>query len=458
MGKIEEWLENMSEKENRKMEAGRGPGGEMSEEELKKWLQWALVALLACAILTGLWAVVSSVRNRKEAAILEVDSGTVLELYLNRKGTILKAKGAAENVLNDYSLEEGIDKLLDGLAEYGRLGEGGAVIFTLRSVEGGIQTDLERLAEEIYVHSELFLRKRHSGGTIYVDVLEGDEIAVDVVQKYGVSYGKAALARNLLDKNTELKNSDLERLLGMSVDEISAEITEEKYDTAFVIVTAKQIYAKWQELEESTKRESSAEAPGSDDAAAGAGDASGLTETVLEEALQDAAQGAGGFGTAEEDENIQEGQVAPENMVNAEESDEALEAAQTQATAGAATKGTTAAAATTVATKGTTAAATTAAATRATTAAATKATTAAATRATTAAATEAATKATTAAATEAATKATTAAATQATTAAPTQAATETETTAANHGTLTPAPGSAAGGSIIQEVIPVSPGN
>lgn len=443
MGKIEQWLENMSEKENRKLEAGRGPDGEMSEEELKTWLRWAVVALLACMVLTGIWAVVSSMRNRKEAAILEVDSGTVLELYLNRKGTILKAKGAAENVLKDYSLEEGIDKLLEGLAEYGRLGEGGAVIFTLRSVEGGIQTDLERLAEEIYVHSELFLRKRHSDGTIYVDVLNDDEIAADIVQKYDVSYGKTALARNLLDKNAELKNSDLERLLGMSVDEISAEITDEKYDITFVIVTAKQIYSKWQELEESTKLESSEEVLSSDDMAS----VEAVDVTVKESAEESV--GFGVSGDELDDENIQEGQVDPENLMDAEASDVVIEesaATSTEAT----TKDTTAAA-----TK-----ATTVAATKATTAAAAKATTAVATEAATTATTAAATKASTAASTEAATKATTAAqteaATQATTAAPTTAA---ETTAApNYGTLSPSPGSAAGGSIIQEVIPISPGN
>ena len=396
MGKMERWLENMSEKEDgkQKQEAGRDPAGEMSEEELKKWLRWALATLFACVVLAGIWAAVSSVRNRKEAAILEVDSGTVLELYLNRKGVILKAKGAAENVLNDYSLEEGIDKLLDGLAEYGRLEEGGAVIFTLRQMEGGIQTDLERLVEEIYMHSELFLRKRHSGGTVYVDVLEGDEIAADVVSKYGVSYGKAALAKNLLDKNTELKNSDLARLLGTSVDEISAEISEEKYDTTFVIVTAKQVYAKWQEMG-SAIEETSLEILNSEDIAA-----ESVSEDT-EEFLEETAQEVGVSGTADENENIQEGQVGPENVREAEDAQEVEGMMEI-------------------------------------TSAATKEPTI------------------TAATTEAPTQAPTVAPT---TAAETQAPTEPETTAVlNHGTLSPAPGSAAGGSIIQEVIPISPGN
>ena len=420
MGKMERWLENMSEKEDgkQKQEAGRDPAGEMSEEELKKWLRWALATLFACVVLAGIWAAVSSVRNRKEAAILEVDSGTVLELYLNRKGVILKAKGAAENVLNDYSLEEGIDKLLDGLAEYGRLEEGGAVIFTLRQMEGGIQTDLERLVEEIYMHSELFLRKRHSGGTVYVDVLEGDEIAADVVSKYGVSYGKAALAKNLLDKNTELKNSDLVRLLRTSVDEISAEISEEKYDTTFVIVTAKQVYTKWQEMG-SEIEETSLEILNSEDIAAES--VSEDTEKFLEETAQE----VGVSGTADENENIQEGQVVPENVREAED---AQEVEGMMEITSAATK------------EPTITAATTEAPTQETTAAPTQETTEAPTQETTAAPTQAPTVAPT-------------------TAAETQAPTEPETTAVlNHGTLSPAPGSAAGGSIIQEVIPISPGN
>ena len=227
----------------------------MTERELNRWMIWAAVALAVCTATSCIWAWASSVRDREAAAILQVESETVLEFYLNRKGTILGAMGDASDVLKEHTLEEGIEKLLQGLSDHGNLGDGGAVIFTLRSFGTDRRINLHRFAEEIHVYAELFLRKRHSGGAVYVAVLDEPDRFEEVAGKYGVSLGKAALAENLLSENAALGSTDLERFLRMPVDRISKEVLDEKYDTSFILVTAKQVYMKQpeEEMEEETE-------------------------------------------------------------------------------------------------------------------------------------------------------------------------------------------------------------
>ena len=433
MSMWKEWFDGVTgkERETKLWEVGRGDNGEMSVDALKKWFVWSAAALGVCLIAVCVLAVVSSVRSRKEAAILEVDSGAVLELYLNRKGVILNSKGDAADVLEDHSLEDGVEKILQGLLDYGHLGDGGAVIFTLRPYENGVDADLERFGDEIHVYAEAFLRKKHSNGTIYVNVMEENASINELAQNYGVSVGKAALVKDLVDENTFLRNADIERLLKLSVDEISSEISGRKYDTSVITVVAKQVYAKQEEtvaaVSEAEKTEAAAEESASQTAEAAAASGSAAeteaeTEaTEPESSAQDSAEEDGGAESEGEEvtDAAQDGAVSGDGQ-------------QTEATETQAEAETTVAAA-----EAQTQAETTAVATEAQTEAET-----------TAAATEAQTQAeTTAVATEAQTEApTTAAQMQVeTTAAPTTPAVQPETS--------PAPSM---GSIIEQVIPITP--
>ena len=195
----------------------------MTEKEVKAWLIWAAVALAVCTGVSCIWAILSSTQNREAAVVLQVESESTLEFYLNRKGTILGAMGDAEEILHHHTLEEGIEKLLQGLSDHGNLSEGGAVIFTLRPYEDAKRIDLQRFAEEIHVYAELFLRKRHSGGAVYVSVLDEPEVYGDIMEEFDASLGKAALAVNLLEENPELRNNDLKRLLSLPMDRLSKE-------------------------------------------------------------------------------------------------------------------------------------------------------------------------------------------------------------------------------------------
>lgn len=251
MSMLKDWINGMLGRETSRKapEIGRGEDGEMSVDALKKWLLWSVVALGICLAAVSAMAAVSAVRNRKEAAVLEVDSGAVLELYLNRKGEILKSKGDATEMLKDYSLEEGTEKILQGLSDHGELGDGEAVIFTLRPSATGISADLDRFADEIHVYAEAFLRKKHSNGTVYVSVLEGEMASGELATDYGVSLGKAALVKDLVDENASIREADMDRLLKMPLDDLFAEISGRKYDTSFIVVIAKQVYSVMVETE-----------------------------------------------------------------------------------------------------------------------------------------------------------------------------------------------------------------
>jgi hypothetical protein len=173
-----------------------------------------------------------------------------VEFFLNRKGAVLKEKGDAENIKQDYSLEEGIEKMLQGFLDHGQLGADGAVIITLRPAETGVSADMERIAEDIHVYSEAFLRKKHSDGKVYVQVL-ADAAEVEMfAENGGISLGKAALILDLMEENLSLHSLDKERFLKMSIEEISAEITERKFKTSFIVVVAKQVYAHLLDIEE----------------------------------------------------------------------------------------------------------------------------------------------------------------------------------------------------------------
>lgn len=247
-----EWIKGMFGKETShiKTEIGHDADGEVSLNELQKWFRWSAAALVICFLAVGVMAAVSSVRSRKEAVIMEVDSGITVEIFLNRKGTVLKEKGDAANIKQDYSLEDGMEMMLQGFLDHGQLGTDGAVIITLRPAENGVAADMERIAEDIHVYAEAFLRKKHSDGKVYVQVLEDSENVKVLAESSEISLGKASLILDLMEENLSLHSLDKERFLKMSIEEISAEITERKFKTSFIVVVAKQVYAHLLDIEE----------------------------------------------------------------------------------------------------------------------------------------------------------------------------------------------------------------
>ncbi len=89
--------EDMPVKEKKKKqelrEAGMDVNGEFSMDSLKKWFRRAGGALSICAAAVCLMAVLMMGKNRKESLIMEVNSDIMMEFTMNRRGSVLSAKG-----------------------------------------------------------------------------------------------------------------------------------------------------------------------------------------------------------------------------------------------------------------------------------------------------------------------------------------------------------------------------
>ncbi len=276
-------------------EAGHDKEGKPSPDALKSWLLWAGMAIFVCLAVVCILAVVFSGQNRKEAAILEVDSEITMRFTLNRKGTVLSVQKGDRRLLKT-DLEECCREILILCLENGWLEEKEGVVFTIEACGEGVRLNAERMAEDICVYADALLKKKQAKGTVYVGVLAEDARIRSLSMENGCTLSKAALAADLVDENLRLKTADEKRLCSLSMGELSAEILEQKYNTSFSMVTAGKIYQKkasetvrtteGKEEETSTdlseaEQEETESLPGSDRGAeSGDGEASGQAEAV----------------------------------------------------------------------------------------------------------------------------------------------------------------------------------
>ena len=245
-----------------KREAGHDKDGEPSAEALKRWFIWAGLAVGVCLAVACVLAFVYNRQNQKAAVILEAEVDEPLRLTLNRKGGVLEAPDTIPESLKDAegrlsgtdSLEETCQVLFEAMAGPGYLDSDGAGLFTVRPVPENRHVDLERMAEEIGVCAETFLKKKQSKGTVYVGAIDEERETGEISEKYGCSLGKAALVKDLTDRNVRVKTAEQSRLAGLSMGQLSGEVARRGLTTSFLVVTAGRVY---QVKTEETKAETS---------------------------------------------------------------------------------------------------------------------------------------------------------------------------------------------------------
>lgn len=274
MGKLEkdpdmEVLYQKAKKKQRHQEAGHGKNGEPSEEALRRWFIWAGAALVIClaVVLTG--GMLTSGKNKKEAAVLELDAGPVVELVLNRKGMLLGAEGKngagslllAGLDLDRAGLEQGLDLLIGGLCENGAGEERKTIVLTVRPYAQEHGINVSRMAEQAVLYAEKALKKRQTGAVIYYDVFQETSSLEGLMDQYQISYGKAGLVKGLVDKNTKLKLDDQGRLAKKDLQEIAKEIENNKYAVSYESVTVKTSYQEKDGKGRETKKSTEAETP-----------------------------------------------------------------------------------------------------------------------------------------------------------------------------------------------------
>ena len=246
MGGQNTQLEEEPKQEKKKAkhrEAGHDREGKPSAEALKSWFLWAGLAIFVCLAVVCILAAVFSGQNRKEAAVLEVESEIVMKFTLNRKGTVLDVQRGDRRLLK-ADLEECCQEILTLCLENGWLEEKKGVVFTIEARGEGVRLNAERMVEDICVYADALLKKKQAKGTVYVGILTEDTRIQSLAMENGCTVSKAALAADLVDENIRLKTADEKRLCSLSMGELSAEILEQKYNTSFSVVTAGKIYLK----------------------------------------------------------------------------------------------------------------------------------------------------------------------------------------------------------------------
>ena len=271
MNQNEEYEDMPVEEKKKKQElreAGMDVNGEFSMDSLKKWFRRAGGALLICAAAVCLMAVLMMGKNRKESLIMEVNSDIMMEFTMNRRGSVLSAKGmmarsneaVSMTVFEGKSLGIAVGKIFDRLADNNSLGEDGGILISVRKSGAEVKASPEKIVKELQKQTESELQKKESRATVYVFESEEDTKTREIAEKYGITVTKAEFLKHLFSENPGIAIGKQEELAGYSSKRLIREINEQEYQISLKPVVVKTTFEKASEetTEESTPEETAA--------------------------------------------------------------------------------------------------------------------------------------------------------------------------------------------------------
>ena len=271
MNQNEEYEDMPVEKKKKKQEireAGMDVNGEFSMDSLKKWFRRAGGALAVCAAVVCLMAVLMTGKNRKESLILEVNSDIMMEFTMNRRGSVLSAKGmmarsnesVSMTAFEGKSLGIAVGKIFDRLADNNSLGEDGGILISVRKSGAEVKASPEKIVKELQKQTKSELQKKESKATVYVFESEEDAETREIAEKYGITVTKAEFLKHLFSENPGITKGKQEELAGYSSKRLIREINEQEYQLSLKPVVVKTTFEKASEetTEESTPEETTA--------------------------------------------------------------------------------------------------------------------------------------------------------------------------------------------------------
>lgn len=249
-------------------EAGMDANGEFSMESLKRWFKRAGGALAVCAAAVCLMAVLMAGKNQKESLIMEVNSDILMEFTMNRRGSVLSAKGtmARSNETVSMTAFEGkslgiaVGKIFDRLAENNSLGEDGGILISIRKSSAEVKASPEKIVKEVRKQTESELQKKESRATVYVFEVDEDAETQKIASEYGITVTKAEFLKHLFSENPGLTKKKQDELAGYSSKRLIREINELEYQMSLEPVVVKTTFEKASEEtgEESAPEETTA--------------------------------------------------------------------------------------------------------------------------------------------------------------------------------------------------------
>ena len=271
MNQNEEYEDMPAEEKKKKQEfreAGMDVNGEFSMDSLKKWFRRAGGALSICAAAVCLMAVLMMGKNRKESLIMEVNSDIMMEFTMNRRGSVLSAKGmmarsneaVSMTVFEGKSLGIAVGKIFDRLADNNSLGEDGGILISVRKSGAEVKASPEKIVKELQKQTKSELQKKESKATVYVFESEEDAETREIAEKYGITVTKAEFLKHLFSENPGITKGKQEELAGYSSKRLIREINEQEYQISLKPVVVKTTFEKASEetTEESTPEETTA--------------------------------------------------------------------------------------------------------------------------------------------------------------------------------------------------------
>ena len=271
MNQNEEYEDMPVEEKKKKQElreAGMDVNGEFSMDSMKKWFRRAGGALSICAAAVCLMAVLMMGKNRKESLIMEVNSDIMMEFTMNRRGSVLSAKGmmarsneaVSMTVFEGKSLGIAVGKIFDRLADNNSLGEDGGILISVRKSGAEVKASPEKIVKELQKQTESELQKKESRATVYVFEADEDADTKKLVTEYGITVTKAEFLKHLFSENPGITKGKQEELAGYSSKRLIREINEQEYQISLKPVVVKTTFEKASEetTEESTPEETAA--------------------------------------------------------------------------------------------------------------------------------------------------------------------------------------------------------
>ena len=206
---------------------------------LRSRVQGLAAAACLCAVLGG---GLYYREFRQIVSVVSLDVNPSLELYLNRRDTVIKTVSknddgqtvADQTDVTGQHLSEAVATLVTTMTQDGYLEQAqdrqSAVLVTVSSKQN--EKKAEELKQNVTANVEYSLAVNEVPAVVYGQSEANGEVRQEVQQladEYQISQGKAAFIQSLASENENLEKEEVSRLAQMNMSEISNQIEENSY-------------------------------------------------------------------------------------------------------------------------------------------------------------------------------------------------------------------------------------
>ena len=175
--------------------------------------------LLSAALMMGLVSGCGSATGGEEVStVITMDVNPSIQMRLNRDDAVVSVIGEnkeAEEILKDMDLEQtdmtvAVNAVIGSMVKQGYLTTDNNTV--LLSVENDDADERSRVEKELSENISSTLSTYDISGAILAQDMDIDDDMETIVNKYDISYGKAALIEEILEERSDYQIEDLVKL------------------------------------------------------------------------------------------------------------------------------------------------------------------------------------------------------------------------------------------------------